>query len=415
MSKADLIYRENCRAILERGVWDTDRDVRPRWEDGAPAHTVKLFGVVNRYNLQEEFPIMTLRRTFYRSCVDELLWIWQQKSNDVSKLHSHIWDAWADENGTIGRSAADGRRVGNRDADPGQLQQMGVVVAVAEGGELGRRKPQLVQHPGDAHMLARVQMRKFQPLMGRGRDIYLPVHVLKGKPAFEPLHFCLIPADDVDAVQLIGMALNENADICRGAAGGEQIRQGLRRSAVAQGIGHIGGVGIGHAVYECLIGDAGLVGKRHDLCNALGRDAPAHEHLPSGQAADRGAVGGNDIEDLHAQQAEFPHCLTDGIFILNEPDLTPGEDIRPVIGKDDHVVEFEITPNRSDCLSFMGRMPLPPKRPRQITILHSTKTVDPAELFGRVIRFTLFYAAFPHRDRPSFRGSRRGFPFYNGI
>ena len=104
MSKADLIYRENCRAILERGVWDTDREVRPRWDDGTPAHTVKLFGVVNRYDLQEEFPIMTLRRTFYRSCIDELLWIWQQKSNDVHKLHSHIWDAWADENGTIGKA-----------------------------------------------------------------------------------------------------------------------------------------------------------------------------------------------------------------------------------------------------------------------------------------------------------------------
>ena len=104
MSKADYIYRENCRAILEHGVWDTDREVRPRWDDGTPAHTVKLFGVVNRYDLQEEFPIMTLRRTFYRSCIDELLWIWQQKSNDVSKLHSHIWDAWADENGTIGKA-----------------------------------------------------------------------------------------------------------------------------------------------------------------------------------------------------------------------------------------------------------------------------------------------------------------------
>ena len=78
MSKADLIYRENCRAILERGVWDTDRDVRPRWDDGTPAHTVKLFGVVNRYDLREELPIMTLRRNIYRSCVDELLWIWQQ-------------------------------------------------------------------------------------------------------------------------------------------------------------------------------------------------------------------------------------------------------------------------------------------------------------------------------------------------
>ena len=104
MSKADLIYRENCRAILEHGVWDTDREVRPRWEDGTPAHTVKAFGIVNRYDLREEFPIMTLRRTFYRSCVDELLWIWQKKSNNVRDLSSHIWDSWADENGSIGKA-----------------------------------------------------------------------------------------------------------------------------------------------------------------------------------------------------------------------------------------------------------------------------------------------------------------------
>ena len=104
MSKADIIYKQTCLDILENGVWDTDYDVRPRWEDGTPAHTVKKFGVVNRYNLQEEFPIMTLRRTFYKSCIDELLWIWQKKSNDVSKLNSHIWDAWAGEDGTIGKA-----------------------------------------------------------------------------------------------------------------------------------------------------------------------------------------------------------------------------------------------------------------------------------------------------------------------
>lgn len=104
MSKADLIYRENCRRILEHGVWDTDREVRPRWDDGSPAHTVKAFGIVNRYDLREEFPIMTLRRTFYRSCVDELLWIWQKKSNNVRDLSSHIWDSWADENGSIGKA-----------------------------------------------------------------------------------------------------------------------------------------------------------------------------------------------------------------------------------------------------------------------------------------------------------------------
>jgi len=104
MSRADEIYRQNCRDILDHGVWDTDREVRPRWEDGTPAHTIKKFGVVNRYSLAEEFPVMTLRRTYYKSCIDELLWIWQKKSNRVSELRSHVWDAWADENGTIGKA-----------------------------------------------------------------------------------------------------------------------------------------------------------------------------------------------------------------------------------------------------------------------------------------------------------------------
>ena len=104
MSKADMIYKQTCLDILENGVWDTDYDVRPRWEDGTPAHTIKKFGVVNRYDLLEEFPIMTLRRTFYKSCIDELLWIWQKKSNAVSELKSHIWDAWAGEDGTIGKA-----------------------------------------------------------------------------------------------------------------------------------------------------------------------------------------------------------------------------------------------------------------------------------------------------------------------
>ena len=104
MSRADEIYRANCLDILENGVWDTDRTVRPRWADGTPAHTVKRFGVVNRYNLQEEFPIMTLRRTAFRSCIDELLWIWQKKSNNVRDLASHVWDSWADETGSIGKA-----------------------------------------------------------------------------------------------------------------------------------------------------------------------------------------------------------------------------------------------------------------------------------------------------------------------
>ena len=104
MSRADEIYRQTCIDILENGFYDTDLEVRPRWEDGTPAHTVKKFGVVNRYNLKEEFPLMTLRRTYWKSALDELLWIWQKKSNRVSELGSHVWDEWADEEGTIGKA-----------------------------------------------------------------------------------------------------------------------------------------------------------------------------------------------------------------------------------------------------------------------------------------------------------------------
>lgn len=104
MSKADKIFIEMCKDIIENGYSDEDLPVRPKWEDGTPAHTIKKFGVVNRYNLQEEFPIMTLRPTYLKSAIDELLWIWQKKSNRVSELKSHIWDSWADENGTIGKA-----------------------------------------------------------------------------------------------------------------------------------------------------------------------------------------------------------------------------------------------------------------------------------------------------------------------
>lgn len=104
MSRADTLYIQTCRDILEHGVWDTDRDVRPHWADGTPAHTIKKFCVVNRYHLQEEFPIMTLRRTYYKSCIQELLWIWQKKSNNIHDLGSHIWDSWADETGSIGKA-----------------------------------------------------------------------------------------------------------------------------------------------------------------------------------------------------------------------------------------------------------------------------------------------------------------------
>jgi len=104
MSRADEIFIQNCKDILENGRMDTDQQVRPRWEDGAPAHTIKKFGIINRYDLSEEFPILTIRRTFWKSAIDELLWIWQLKSNNVNELRTRVWDAWADENGSIGKA-----------------------------------------------------------------------------------------------------------------------------------------------------------------------------------------------------------------------------------------------------------------------------------------------------------------------
>ena len=104
MSKADEIFVANMKDIMANGVWDTDLNVRPKWSDGTPAHTVKKFGIVNRYNLAEEFPILTVRKTYYKSCIDELLWIWQKKSNNVHDLNSKIWDQWADESGSIGKA-----------------------------------------------------------------------------------------------------------------------------------------------------------------------------------------------------------------------------------------------------------------------------------------------------------------------
>lgn len=104
MSRADEIFISNCREILDTGFSDENLPVRPHWDDGAPAHTIKKFCIVNRYDLSKEFPILTLRRTAFRSCIDELLWIWQKKSNNVHELGSHIWDSWADENGSIGKA-----------------------------------------------------------------------------------------------------------------------------------------------------------------------------------------------------------------------------------------------------------------------------------------------------------------------
>ncbi len=104
MSKADQLFVNMCQDILDNGFSTEGMPVRPHWEDGTPAHTIKNFGVVNRYNLQEEFPALTLRPTAIKLATDELLWIWQKKSNNVNDLNSHIWDSWADENGSIGKA-----------------------------------------------------------------------------------------------------------------------------------------------------------------------------------------------------------------------------------------------------------------------------------------------------------------------
>lgn len=104
MSKADVLFVNMCQDILDNGFSSEGQQVRPRWEDGTPAHTIKRFGVVNRYDLQEEFPALTLRPTAIKTAVDEMLWIWQKKSNNIKDLRGKIWDSWADETGSIGKA-----------------------------------------------------------------------------------------------------------------------------------------------------------------------------------------------------------------------------------------------------------------------------------------------------------------------
>ena len=138
MSRADMLFLQNCRDILDHGVWDTDQPVRPHWEDGTPAHTVKKFGIVNRYNLQEEFPILTLRRTYWKTAVDELLWIWQKKSNNIHDLNGHIWDEWADADGSIGK--AYGYQLGIKHQYPeGEMDQVDRVLYDLKHSPASRR------------------------------------------------------------------------------------------------------------------------------------------------------------------------------------------------------------------------------------------------------------------------------------
>ena len=138
MSYADEVFLANCKEILAHGTWDTDLPVRPRWADGTPAHTVKRFGIVNRYDLRQEFPIQTLRKMAFRNAVDELLWIWQRKSNNIRDLHSHIWDAWADGDGSIGK--AYGYQLGVKHQYPeGEMDQVDRVLYDLKHNPASRR------------------------------------------------------------------------------------------------------------------------------------------------------------------------------------------------------------------------------------------------------------------------------------
>jgi len=112
MSYADKVFKEMVTEILTNGISSRGSNVRPKWADGTPAHTIKSFAVVNRYDLSKEFPAPTLRPIAFRSCIDEILWIWQKKSNNVNDLNSHIWDQWTDENNSIGK--AYGYQVGKK-------------------------------------------------------------------------------------------------------------------------------------------------------------------------------------------------------------------------------------------------------------------------------------------------------------
>ena len=150
MSRADSIFISNCRDILSNGVWDTNFDVRPRWEDGTPAHTIKKFGIVNRYDLSKEFPILTLRRTYWKSAVDELLWIWQKKSNNIKDLRGHIWDSWADENGSIGK--AYGYQLGVKHIYPeGEFDQVDRVLYDLKHNPASRRIMTNIYNHADLH------------------------------------------------------------------------------------------------------------------------------------------------------------------------------------------------------------------------------------------------------------------------
>lgn len=150
MSKADDIFKASCQDILEHGYDQHGESVRPRWEDGTPAYTIKKFGLVNRYDLTEEFPILTLRPINFRAAVDELLWIWQLKSNRIADLHSHIWDSWADASGTIGKAYGYQLGVKHKYAE-GEFDQVDRVLYDLKNNPSSRRIMTNIYNHADLH------------------------------------------------------------------------------------------------------------------------------------------------------------------------------------------------------------------------------------------------------------------------
>jgi len=138
MSLADNIFIAMCKDILENGVSTEGEKVRPKWEDGTYAYTIKKFGVVNRYDLSKEFPALTLRRTAIKTAIDEILWIWQKKSNNIHDLNSHIWDSWADENGSIGKAYGYQMRVKHKYKE-GEMDQVDRVIYDLKNNPFSRR------------------------------------------------------------------------------------------------------------------------------------------------------------------------------------------------------------------------------------------------------------------------------------
>jgi thymidylate synthase len=138
LSYADKVFISNCEDILQNGFWDTSADVRPRWQDGSPAHAIKKFGVINRYDLSAEFPILTVRTTALRLAIGEILWIWQKKSNNIHELNSRIWDQWADSSGSIGKAYGYQLGVKHRYAE-GEFDQVDRLLFDLKNNPLSRR------------------------------------------------------------------------------------------------------------------------------------------------------------------------------------------------------------------------------------------------------------------------------------